>query len=387
MALSLLWGLLPVLLTATLYLLSLRNRFLARLYSPLSLCLCTALLLAVCLAMGLIRQDAGQNDGLAFLRNLKHSVLLIAVLSLFILVLGMFTLHCFHTDAKRLSNLIPAGIWITALSLLFGSQALERYEIQLWRNAAPAYLAYQRDGTEKHLPFALVLTDFKIDYHDPVIYLADSRNGQILPENRPQGFAIDSRQWENFLKGKAARPEKQIADCRIRILDYLPSAYLKEVDRQNVAVPSEQDGAVPAVRIEVEKEGAAQSDTAWIAGSSTLLLPTLFTVDSVRVLGLGQRQPAGYRAGLTIYEIKNDSGRTRQVCVRPNHPCRAGNFAIYLKSFKEEYGFWDPYVTLEVVKDPWQPATHTGILVLFIGLAGAWMQSLFRLRKDQTTTR
>lgn len=368
-------GLAPALLAAGIYLLSQRSRFLARLYSPLSLCICTSLLLAVCLCMGLVRQDTDQSNGFASLRNLKQSALLIASVLLFLTVLGMFTLHRFKTDAKRLSNLIPAGIFVTVISLLFGSHALERHQIVTWANTAPVWTAYNQEGEAKQLPFAVSLNRFQIDYHPPVLYIVNSHNGYILPENRPQYFRLRTMD--------GSPEEGDLLDCHIRILSYLPQALIFTENGATFAEPFAGDGHVPAVQAEISVSGTDRTDTAWLACGNTLQLPTVFEIDSDRILGMGKRTPSNYRADLTIYEIKNDSGMTRPVTVRPNHPCRVGRYAIYLKSYKEEYGFWDPYVTLEIVKDPWKPITDLGFLLIFIGLAGAWLQNLFFPRKTQ----
>ncbi len=373
------FGLALTILAAGLYLLSLRNRFLARLYSPLSICVCTLLLLAVCLCMGLIRQDPAQSDGFASLRNIKQSALLIAVVLLFLTVWGMFTLHRFKTDAKRLSNLIPTGIFVTVLSLLFGSHALERHQIVTWANTAPVWTAYNQEGEAKQLPFAVSVNRFQIDYHPPVLYIVNSRNGYILPENRPQYFRL-----QPAIKNQE---EGDILDCHIRILSYFPKAQMITENGTTFAEVFEGDGHVPAVRAEISFVNKKRIDTAWISCGSMLQLPTVFEIDSNRILGMGKRTPSGYRADLTIYEIKNDSGITYPVSVSPNHPCRVGQYAIYLKSYKEDYGFWDPYVTLEVVKDPWKPVTDLGFLLIFIGLAGTWMQNLFCPRKIQPIVR
>lgn len=379
MVFSCLLGLAPAILATVLYLLSQRSRFLARLYSPLSLCICTVLLLFVCLCMGLIRQDADQSDGLAFLRNLKQSALLIATVSLFLTVLGMFILQRFKTDAKQLSNLIPTGIFITVLSLLFGSGSLERHQIEVWANSTPVWTAHNREGERKQLPFAVALNRFQIDYHPPVLYIVNSHNGYILPEGRPQYFR---------LRANSGIPaEGDLLDCHIRILSYLPQARILTENEKTFAEPFDGDGHIPAVLAEISVGGTNRTDTAWLSGGNALQLPTVFEIDPDRILGIGKRAPSGYRADLTIYEIKNDSGMTRLATVRPNHPCRVGNHAIYLKSYKEEYGFWDPYVALEVVKDPWKPVTDLGILLIFIGMLGAWLQNLLASRKTQTLTR
>lgn len=392
-----------LLITAGLYLLSLRFKPLARLYSPLGLSLAAGLLLVACLLMGLIRQQ-DEISGTEIwsrigLRSLKDSAFLTGIVLLCTVLCGMYAISAFRNSRRRLAFLVPTGIFVCIVELLLGSYSLERYPVTLWKGN-PVWTVYDRNRQEKKLPFALEITEFRIDYHNPALYVVDRTTGQPLPLKNPESIQVDAGQYRDYLDGKAPMQEGNIAGWHIRILEYLPQAWNLLVDGRFVCIPSSREGNNPAVRVDVRKvswkkergfdKPSRQEDRpfrsgnrepapddssgVWISSGTVLLNPAFAELDDRYLLCMAKLKPENYTVGIKLYKM-TDAGAGQIVwdSIRPNRPIRVGHYQIYLKSYKEDYGFWDPYVELEIVRDPWAPAVYAGIALLLIGLlAGLW---------------
>lgn len=369
-------------LTVLLYALS-RNqvRFLSRFYSPIGLSLCALLFLSACLVQGLVRQESDpfvtDRASRIGLRSFKDSAFLLSTLLLLAINIGMLAFDRLLHRPKRFSNLVPLGIYVSILTLLAGSANLERYDMILWKGP-PVWRVNAPDSPKgvKELPFAVQLTDFRIDYANPTLYVVNTRTGLPLPQKHPEGIRIDIGKLARFKAGRSQAQQQTVADWEIRILDYIPQAWIKEKGQGYECFPSREEGWAPAVKAETRslKDGKMREE--WVFYGSIVQIPLFIRLDSLHALGMGKPQASDYHAEVTIYRTDKGKGEVQNGSLGPNRPLRVDSYRIYLKSYKDTYGFWDPYVTLELVKDPWEPFTLAGLALVLIGIAGHFFQNL-----------
>lgn len=366
-----------------------KTSFLKRFYSPFGLCLCLFVVLLACLVQGLIRQEEIPFNEDFFsrigIRSFKDSAFMLSVILLLLVCGGMFCVHRFVHHTRRFSNLIYAGIWLTVFSLLTGSACLERYNMTLWNGFARWQVESANKQGIKELPFALQLMDFRIDYHAPTLFMVDTRTGLPLPERRPQSMNVNVAQLEKYRAGKANAQEQTIMGHKVRVLDYLPLCVIREDSLGNYfCEPSSIAGNSPAVEVEItDPDGSLHRE--WICAGSKIQIPLFVRVDTNQALCMAKPQVRRYNATLQVYSLDEKGGRLQGQSlidsVGANRPLRVGRYRVYLKSYKEDYGFWDPYVSFELVKDPMEPVTNTGFALIFIGMAGHILQNSLRRRK------
>lgn len=366
-----------------------KTSFLKRFYSPFGLCLCLFVVLLACLVQGLIRQEEIPFNEDFFsrigIRSFKDSAFMLSVILLLLVCGGMFCVHRFVHHTRRFSNLIYAGIWLTVFSLLTGSACLERYNMTLWNGFARWQVESANNQGIKELPFALQLMDFRIDYHAPTLFMVDTRTGLPLPERRPQSMNVNVAQLEKYRAGKANAQEQTIMGHKVRVLDYLPLCVIREDSLGNYfCEPAPIAGNSPAVEVEItDPDGSLHRE--WICAGSKIQIPLFVRVDTNQALCMAKPQVRRYNATLQVYSLNEKGGRLQGQSlidsVGANRPLRVGRYRVYLKSYKEDYGFWDPYVSFELVKDPMEPVTNTGFALIFIGMAGHILQNSLRRRK------
>lgn len=364
---------------------SLKTPFLKRFYSPFGLCLCLFVVLLACLVQGLIRQEEipFHEDFLSRIgmRSFKDSAFMLSVILLLLVCGGMFCVHRFIHHTRRFSNLIYAGIWLTVFSLLTGSACLERYNMTLW-NGFARWQVESSDNAQgiKELPFALQLMDFRIDYHAPTLFVVDTRTGLPLPERHPQSLNVNVAQLEKYRAGKADAQEQTIMGHKMRVLDYLPLCVIREDSLGGYfCEPAPIAGNAPAVEVEItDPDGTLHRE--WICAGSKIQIPLFVHVDTNQALCMAKPQVRRYNATLQVHSLNQSFTDS----VGANRPLRVGRYRVYLKSYKEDYGFWDPYVSFELVKDPMEPVTNTGFALIFIGMAGHILQNSLRRRKTAT---
>lgn len=359
-----------------------KTSFLKRFYSPFGLCLCLFVVLLACLVQGLIRQEEipFREDLLSRIgmRSFKDSAFMLSVILLSLVCGGMFCVHRLIHHTRCFSNLIYAGIWLTVFSLLTGSACLERHTLTLWKGFTRWQVeSPDPSGGVKDLPFALQLMDFRIDYHAPTLYMVNTRTGQPLPERHPQAMDVNVDRLAKYRTGKADAQEQTIMGHKVRVLNYLPLSAIQEDSLGGYfCVPAPIQGNAPAVEVEItDPDGRLHRE--WLCAGSKIQIPLFVRVDTNQALCMAKPQVRRYNATLQVYSEKSfvDS-------IGANRSLRVGNYRIYLKSYKEDYGFWDPYVNFEIVKDPMEPVTNTGFALIFLGLAGHILQNSLRRRKS-----
>lgn len=390
MSLSLVGTATIILIASILYILSLKHKTLARLYSPLALSIVSILLLVTCLAMGLIRQEVDLTGTEFFTRigwrSIRDSAWMIGLILLVLVLTGMKSIDsirkAFHSPSSVsgiFSALLPLGVFISILGLLMGSLDLERYHVNIWKGN-PTWMAVDDRMQEKKLPFAVELQDFRIDYHEPSLFIINRFTGQPLPPDRPQSMVLDGTRDQT---GK-------LLDWKVEIEEYLPHSWTVIDNGAFTCVSSQMEGNCPGVKVKLSPLTSTGSmpgnDTirGWISSGSILLNPAYVELPDSMLICMAKLKPENYTATVKVYTMDGqEAGEILTDSIQPNHPLKVGKYQIYLKSYKESHGFWDPYVKLEIIVDPWKYIVYLGIFLILLGLASRFLKQIIP-SKDKT---
>lgn len=373
-----------ILLVVVLYILSKKYRPIARLYSPLSMGIAGALLLLTCLVMGLVRQEElpGQTGFLTEIgmRSIQDSAWMIGLVLLCMIICGMKGIWELEKHPTRLRYFLWIGIFVTLLGLLMGSYQMERYQMTVWKGN-PSWMTTGKDkrnlGKEKRLPFAIELQDFRIDYHPPRIFAIERYTGMPLPEGKPQSMILD----------QTGSQKGSIMDWNIHVTEFLPQAWTLVENGKFFCKPSQAEGNCPAVRVDVKP---TDSDTllvsGWVSSGSMLMNPAYLELEDSILLCMGKLVPENYTATVKVYTMDGEkAGKIITDSIQPNRPLRiykpltrkSLDYQIYLKSYKDSHGFWNPYVDFEIIRDPWRSVVDYGILMILTGLLSLFISGLF----------
>lgn len=388
MSLSLVGTAAIVLMATILYILSLRHKTLARLYSPLALSIVGILLLVTCLAMGLIRQE-GDLTGTEFLtrigwRSIRDSAWMIGLILLVLVLTGMKSIdsirqasHSPTSVSGKFSALLPMGVFISILGLLMGSLDLERYHVSIWKGN-PTWIARGEKLQEKQLPFAIELQDFRIDYHAPSLFIINRFTGQPLPLDHPQSMVLDGTRNQTG----------RILDWKVEIEEYLPHSWTVIDSGSFQCVSSQMEGNCPGAKVKLSPLAStgsmSEKDTirGWISSGSVLLNSAYVELPDSMLMCMAKLKPENYTATVKIYTMDGqEAGEILTDSIQPNHPLRLGKYQIYLKSYKESHGFWDPYVKLEIIVDPWKYIVYLGIFLVLFALASRFLKQILPSRR------
>lgn len=381
MSLSLVGTASIVLIATILYILSLRHKTLARLYSPLALSIVGILLLVTCLAMGLIRQEEDLT-GTEFLtrigwRSIRDSAWMIGLILLVLVLTGMKSIdsirQAFRSKTSvsgKFSAVLPLGVFISILGLLMGSLDLERYHVSIWKGN-PTWMAVGDKLQEKKLPFAIELQDFRIDYHEPSLFIINRFTGQPLPLDHPQSMVLDGTRNQT---GK-------LLGWKVEIEEYLPHSWTVLDSGTFKCVSSKMEGNCPGAKVKLSPLNPTvnMKDTirGWVSSGSILLNSAYVELPDSMLMCMAKLKPENYTAIVKIYTMDGqEAGEILTDSIQPNHPLKVGRYQIYLKSYKESHGFWDPYVKLEIIIDPWKYIVYLGIGLVLLGLAARFLKQI-----------
>lgn len=372
-------------LIVLLYLLSRKSKVLKLFCTPLAVCITAGLMLITCLILGLISQNPESQDFLSRigLRSFKDSPWFISSTMLFLLVLGMFIIEQYRLHPKNTSPHLFTGIWVVVFGILMSNLSIQRYLWIGWKDVPKWEATLQSpDPQSKKLPFAIEVSQYRTDYYPPVIYIVDSKTGRVLPLEKPTSMPIDIEQYKEYAAGKGSAQQKQIQEWDIKLVEYLPHAWVHFTDGQYSAESTQDEGNAPAAKVEMKSNLTGETKTTWLSCGSALQLPSFLRLDSSRLIGMEDPVPSHFIAHLNLYEIQGDTGIIRLDSVWPNHPIGIDGYDIYLKSVKTEAGLWNPDVQLELVKDPWKPVVYGGLGLILLSLLEMLIKGLFCKKKQ-----
>ncbi|MDD4778125.1 MAG: cytochrome c biogenesis protein ResB [Fermentimonas sp.] len=336
-------------------------RWLSTVYSTLP---AIALLLVLCIKLGLIPQlpvtaDESQLpfDLFSYLGWYQMTTSWPFVLTCFylLIILGFTTLR--RTGRKQSWRdigfyLNHLGLFIALLGGILGSADLERLTMTVsegnveWRGTT-------HRGDVVEMPLAIQLDSFIIEEYEPKLVLIDTQTGRILPDTRPESYMYEGI-------GK----KTQLAGIYLEITDYLPHAAVFRDSIHSNIVPMQMEGAATALKVKATYESTAQPVEGWISNGSYIFPHSTLQVDENRSLAMPPQEVKRYSSHVTLY---TDEGNTEKAVIEVNKPLSVNNWMIYQYSYDDSKGKYSDTSVFELVYDPWLKFIYIGIAMLLAG--------------------
>ncbi len=282
------------------------------------------------------------------LNHIFHSWMFVLGMLWLMLSLGVTTVRRLRTfrwhDWGFYANHL--GLWVALASAFFGSGDVLHVKIKA-PLGRPVVYGSTTEGQVRELPFAVVLKKFTMETYPPSLTLFRSGSTTELLKKREVPMRVVAgahghlRQWE------------------ISILDVKAHAVRMGDEVRPVYMP----GAVPAVRVEVRRQGEATSRTGWVFGGNARVAGAPMSLEGCD-LGLQPAKPRSFQSDL---ELLTPDGQRRTSRVEVNHPVRIRGWWLYQFGYDETMGEFSDYSVFEAVYDPWLPGVYAGIALLALG--------------------
>ncbi len=236
------------------------------------------------------------------------------------------------------------GILILIISLSFGSGDIIKYTLKVSKTNYTWKTSEKKSN--KELPFAFELLNFKLDNFPAKIGIIDNATDEVLTGN-DKILQTDTDTVIRFEKNK------------IKLLKY----YKNAVKFGEKFHPVNEQGSCPAAYVEIEDKKGNKRE-AWISCGSYLYPSIFFPVDSFYTLALLEPEPKKYESEIAVY-FKD--GSVNEYKIQVNNPANIEGWDIYLTDYDQKTGEWSDYVIIEMVKDPWLKAVYLGIILMAAG--------------------
>ncbi len=236
------------------------------------------------------------------------------------------------------------GVFVAVAAGLFGAGDVRRLDV--W--VAEGDLAWTglpaRPGAAAapvELPFALHLHSLTVEHYPPRLTLLRANDGaSLLPRGTgPLPLAPGLR--------------ATLADHAVEVLEFTENAPWSPLARD----------PLPAARLRVVAPDGRTSEGWVTAGHGRV--PPLYLGLGPALAALTDPRPREFRSDLTLVEPGRAEGLLTSV--RVNHPLRHRGWWIYQKGFDTDRADGRRWSQLEAVRDPWLPATYTGLALMALG--------------------
>lgn len=310
------------------------------------------LLFFMVMIMGIIPQTPSENAIINFL-GLNHITQHWSFILLLFLVLNNLGLIVI----KRLSFkkwtdfgffLNHFGLYLALMAGILGSGDIQRLSVRCFENKPQLYATDQKNNIVE-LPFAFYLKDFKMEEYDPKIAIVDNKTGKVIHG--------DGKHLINIHKSDSVT----IENFTIKPLKYLPQSARVADDKYESV---NEDGAVPASKVEVYNHQTHKKTMGWISCGSYRLPFESLKLDDKYSLILTVPEAKKFSSEIDILTQKGERFST---VLQVNQPYNYEGWEIYQLSYDEEMGKWSETSVIEMVKDPWLPVIYTGIFMMIAG--------------------
>ncbi len=296
-----------------------------------------------------------------------------------------------HFKRRYIPSLVShLGLFIFVACGVLGSADMQRLKMYC-EEGKPEWRGLDSYLQVHELPLAIELQRFTIDEYPPKLALFDSNTGKPLPEGKPQNMVIERGTKSGDLLGWTITVEKCVDDAMpvsmVKMMGGMPEQMMQMMRMDDLGMRINADGfaeykdkgAATAVLVKAQKGKVTREG--WISTGSYMFPMSSLKLDSTTEIAMQAREPLRYASDVNIY---SKGGRTEQAHIEVNKPHTFGDWKIYQLDFNHDQGKWSTLSVFELVKDPWLPATYTGIYLL---LAGAVMTFVTagrgRLKKEE----
>lgn len=239
------------------------------------------------------------------------------------------------------------GLWLLLMASGLGYADMERYVMYV-REGETEWRVYDDENNIRELPLAIELKDFDMDVYPPRLAIIDRHNGQVLPFENPQFFAIDTD-----------TPTGVLAGWTIQLEQYIHQA-VRNSDSTYREVP--MPGASPAVLVRAYNDSLLRKG--WVcAGNQTQMVMTL-SLDDHHSLVMTTAEPRSFESDIVVY---TKDGTQKSALLRVNHPVSVGAWTIYQYGYDNNAGRLSSFSSFELVFDPWLMPVIAGIIMMMLG--------------------
>lgn len=239
------------------------------------------------------------------------------------------------------------GLWLVVVSATLGSGDLKRLTMTIGENQQPEWRATDKKMIYE-LGIAIKLLDFKMEEYNPEIALINTKNGNVIIDDKNKVFLINENE-EYFLHNNKIKIEKFMSSAV-----FFEGNYVEYFDY----------GAVPVAKISIYSDEGEKINSGWVSAASHMQSPQTISLDSSFSVGLLQPQPKKYTSDVELFA---KDGTIEKVSLEVNKPHKFKGWKIYQLSYDEAKGKWSEISVLELVRDPWLPVVYVGIFMVLIG--------------------
>lgn len=279
-----------------------------------------------------------------------------------------------HFQKRYIPSLVShLGLLIFIICGVLGSADMQRLKMYC-EEGKPEWRGLDNFQQVHELPLAIELQKFTIDEYPPKLALFDSKSGKALPEDKPQNIVVENGFKSGELQGWTITVEKRIDEAMpstmIKMMGGMPEEMMQMMKmddlgmRMNTGGFEEYHGKGAATAILIKAQKGKEVHRGWVSTGSYMFPMSSVKLDSTTEIAMPAREPLRYASDVNIY---SKDGRTLQAHIEVNKPYTFDSWKIYQLDFNHNQGKWSSLSVFELVKDPWLPATYTGIFLLMAG--------------------
>ncbi len=301
--------------------------------------------------MGTFPQVPSENKWITAL-GLNHITThwsFILILMLFLSCLGLVTIKRVLQFKWKNTGFIlnHLGLFLALVAGMVGTGDLQRLTLDTYEGK-PSLIAYDIDGKQVELPFAVYLKDFKMEEYLPKLALVDNEEGKIVHNNGKNLYLIEEGITYPF------------ETYEIEVLTFLSSSGRVANGYQFV----NEAGSPPSAQIKVTNKQTKEEITGWIcSGSFRHPYEALKINDELSVV---MTIPEAKKFASDI-SLLNPDGSREEAVLEVNKPLAYQGYKLYQLSYDDRMGKWSNLSVIELVRDPWLPVIYIGIFMMIIG--------------------
>ena len=305
--------------------------------------------------MGLTPQMVSSNGHLGINQMLTFWPFVLTYLWVTVIA-GMVAVKQIHRRRQLASCLSHVGLFIALVTGTLGNADLQRLKMTV-KLGKPEWRAMDDRGKVTELPLAVNLHEFSIDEYPPKLVIIENTSGNPLPEHHPQHISVENEGVEGSLLDWQVKVNRR--------LDY--AAQVTSQDSTAVEVRYEEwpsVGATSAVCLTATHPQTGEVKEGWVSCGSFAFPYHGLTLDEQHSIVMPEREPRKFSSVVSVY---TQSGAKLTDTILVNRPMNVEGWKIYQLSYDEHLGRWSDTSVFELVRDPWLPAVHVGIILMLAG--------------------